>query len=150
MLHSATSDNGIWDSGLLARDQRYTYLFNAEGIYPYHCSGHPSMVDTITVGNPTGFDNQSPSAPSQFELMQNYPNPFNAQTAIAYALPHDSHVRIAIYNLLGQTIETLVDRDQSAGYHRVLWDASSAPTGLYFYRIEAAGLVQTRKMTLVK
>jgi len=150
VLHSATSDNGIWDSGLLARDQRYTYLFNAEGIYPYHCSGHPSMVDTITVGNPTGIDNQSPSTPNQFELAQNYPNPFNAQTAIAYALPHDSHVRIAIYNLLGQTIETLVDRDQPAGYHQVLWDASSAPTGVYFYRIVTSDYAMTRKMLLAK
>jgi len=148
--HTSTSDTGVWNSGILIPNETFSFTFDNPGTYPYHCAVHLSMKDTIFVTSPTGIDDESPSAPSQFELLQNYPNPFNAQTAIAYALPHYSHVRIAIYNLLGQTIETLVDRDQSAGYHRVLWDASNAPTGVYFYRIEAAGLVQTRKMTLVK
>ena len=150
VLHSATSDNGIWDSGLLARDQRYTYLFNAEGIYPYHCSAHPSMVDTITVGNPTGIDDQSPSRPNQFELAQNYPNPFNAQTEIHYTMPYESHVKITVFNLLGQAIKTLVDQVQPAGIHQVVWDATEAPTGVYFYRIKTQGFVQTRKMMLAK
>ena len=150
VMHSATSDDGIWDSGLLARDQIYTFTFTTEGIFPYHCSPHPFMVDTIVVGNPTGIDDQSPSIPSQIELWQNYPNPFNAKTAIEYALPFDSHVRIVIYNLLGQSVETLVNRNQSAGYHQVLWDAADAPTGVYFYRIEAAGFSATRKMLLAK
>lgn len=150
VMHSATSDDGIWDSGFLATDQIYTFTFATEGIYPYHCSPHPFMVDTIVVGNPTGINDESPSMPNQIELWQNYPNPFNARTSIEYALPFNSHVRIIIYNLLGQSIETLVDRDQSAGYHQVLWDAAEAPTGVYFYRIEAAGFTATRKMLLAK
>ena len=120
VMHSATSDDGIWDSGLLAIDETFTFVFTTEGIYPYHCTPHLWMVDTIVVGNPTGIDDQLPSIPNQIELSQNYPNPFNAQTAIEYTLPFDSHVRIVIYNLLGQSIETLVDQDQSAGYYQVL------------------------------
>ena len=150
IMHSSTSDNGVWDSGLLAIDETFTFVFTTEGVFPYHCSPHPWMMDTIVVGNPTGIDDQSPSIPDQIELSQNYPNPFNAKTAIEYALPFDSHVRIVIYNLLGQSIETLVDRDQSAGYHQVLWDAADAPTGVYFYRIEAAEFTATRKMLLAK
>ncbi len=150
IMHSSTSDDGIWDSGLLATDQTYTFVFTTEGIYPYHCTPHPFMMDTIVVGNPTGIDDQSPSIPNQIEISQNYPNPFNARTAIEYALPFDSHVRIVIYNLLGQSIETLVDQDQAAGYHQVLWDAADAPTGVYFYRIEAAEFTATRKMLLAK
>jgi plastocyanin len=150
IMHSSTSDDGIWDSGLLATDETFTFVFTTEGIYPYHCTPHPFMMDTIVVGNPTGIDDQLPSIPNQIELSQNYPNPFNAKTAIEYALPFDSHVRIVIYNLLGQSIETLVDQDQAAGYHQVLWDAADVPTGVYFYRIEAAEFSATRKMLLAK
>jgi plastocyanin len=150
VMHTSTSDDGIWDSGLLAEDQTFTFVFNEEGVYPYHCAPHPFMVDTIFVEGQTGIDDQLPSLPNEIELSQNYPNPFNAQTAIAYSLPFDSHVRITVYNLLGQTIEILVDQDQPAGYHQALWDATDAPTGVYFYRIEAADFVATRKMLLAK
>jgi plastocyanin len=150
VMHTSTSDDGIWDSGLLARDETFTFVFTTEGVFPYHCSPHPWMVDTIVVGNPTGIDDQLPSIPNQIELSQNYPNPFNAKTSIEYAIPFDSHVKIVVYNLLGQSIETLVNRDQTAGYHQVLWDAADAPTGVYFYRIEAAEFTVTRKMLLAK
>lgn len=150
VAHSATSDDGIWDSGLLSRDETFTYTFTLEGVYPYHCTPHPFMVDTIVVGTPTGIDDQPSSIPDQFELSQNYPNPFNARTAIEYSLPQDSHVRIVIYNLLGQNIKTLVDQSKPAGSHLALWDASNVPTGVYFYRIEAGEFTQTRKMLLAK
>jgi flagellar hook assembly protein FlgD len=107
-------------------------------------------VDTVVVGNTTGINDESSSLPNRVELSQNYPNPFNAKTSIEYALPSDSHVKIEIYNLLGQSIETLVEEDQSAGYHQVLWNAGDAPTGVYFYRIEAAGFTATKKMLLAK
>ena len=148
--HTSTSDSGIWNSGLLARDQTFTYVFNNEGVFPYHCSPHPNMVDTIVVGNPTGIYDALPSLPNQVELSQNYPNPFNAKTSISYTLPRDAHVRIAVYNLLGQEIVTLTDENQSAGNHSVLWDAADAPTGVYFYRLETAEFTATRKMLLAK
>ncbi len=148
--HTSTSDDGLWNSGLLSRDQRYTYVFSTEGIFPYHCSPHPTMVDTIVVGNPTSIDNELPSVPIGIDLSQNYPNPFNAQTVIEYGLPGPSHVKVAVYNLLGQTTKILVDQNQDAGSHRVIWDAADAPTGVYFYRIEALGITETRKMLLVK
>jgi plastocyanin len=148
--HTSTSDEGLWNSGLLAEDQTFTFIFNDEGVYPYHCSPHPFMVDTIFVEAQTDIDDQLPTLPDKVELSQNYPNPFNAQTAIAYSLPFESHVRITIFNILGQTIETLVDQNQPAGYHQALWDATDDPTGVYFYRIEAADFVATRKMLLAK
>ncbi len=148
--HTSTSDNGIWDSGLLARDETFTYTFTVEGVYPYHCTPHPFMVDTIVVGNPTGVEDQSSAIPAEFEMAQNYPNPFNAQTAIEYFLPQDSHVRIIVFNLLGQTIESLVDQNQFAGKHQVIWNAADVPTGVYFYRLEAGEFTQIRKMLLAK
>lgn len=148
--HTSTSDDGVWDSGLLALDQTFTYTFTLAGSYPYHCSPHPFMTGTIVVAGPTGVDDQSSSIPDKFEISQNYPNPFNARTAIEYALPRDSHVKIVIYNLLGQNVETLVDADKSAGNHQVIWNAADVPTGVYFYRLEAGDFVQTRKMLLAK
>ena len=148
--HTSTSDDGIWDSGLLSNGESYTYIFENEGVFPYYCTVHPSMVDTVFVGAQVGVDEDLPSVPDRIELSQNYPNPFNARTVIAYSLPFDSHVKITVYNLLGQSVETLVNSDQAAGYHQVVWDAGDVPTGVYFYRIEAADFTATRKMLLAK
>lgn len=148
--HTSTSDAGVWDSGALSRDQTFTFTFSQGGAFPYHCSIHPSMRDTIFVSSPTGIDDNLPETPTGFELSQNYPNPFNAQTAIGYALPNPAHVSIVVYDILGRTQSVLVDQDQAAGYHQVVWDATDAPTGVYFYRIEAEGYSQTRKMVLAK
>ncbi|HUV29672.1 MAG TPA: FlgD immunoglobulin-like domain containing protein [Acidobacteriota bacterium] len=65
--------------------------------------------------------------PDGFELSQNYPNPFNPSTAIKYVLPQRSHVTIEIFNVLGQRVRTLVDREQSAGAHAITWDGGRRP-----------------------
>ena len=93
--------------------------------------------------------------PSGFALFQNYPNPFNPVTHIAYDLPGDSRVELSIYNLLGQKIRTLVNRDMSGGHHVAVWDGnddlgSPVSTGIYFYRIRADDFKESRKMILLK
>ena len=148
--HTSTSDDGVWDSGLLGQGDTFTYTFTLAGSYSYHCTPHPFMTGTVVVSAATGIEDQSSSIPGKFEISQNYPNPFNARTAIEYALPQDSHVKIVIYNLLGQNIESLVDQSQTAGIHQVIWNAADVPTGVYFYRIEAGDFTQTRKMLLTK
>ena len=93
-----------------------------------------------------------PQAPG---LDQNFPNPFNPSTSIPLALPQRTQVRLAIFNVLGQKVRTLVDGAQQAGQYTVSWDARndlghSVASGLYFYRIEAGDFTQTRKMTLLR
>jgi len=88
--------------------------------------------------------------PRAFALEQNYPNPFNPSTAIAYDLPSESHVTLKVYNMLGQEVATLVDNQSSAGRHTVTWNAGSQPSGIYFYRLTAAGATATGKMVLLK
>ena len=90
------------------------------------------------------------NVPKVFSLSQNYPNPFNPITKINYALPTDSHVRLDIYNILGQKVATLIDGNQKAGYKTARWDAGSFSSGIYFYRLQAGDFVQTRKMVLLK
>ncbi|MGH7456792.1 MAG: T9SS type A sorting domain-containing protein, partial [bacterium] len=67
-----------------------------------------------------------------------------------YALPQPSHVVLKVYDILGNEVRTLVNGKQPAGYHQVQLDAKDLPGGLYFYRIQAGGFVETRKLTLLK
>jgi hypothetical protein len=88
--------------------------------------------------------------PTQFELSQNYPNPFNPSTTIRFSLPKETQLKINIYNMLGELVETLAEGTYEAGYHKVTFDASALPSGAYIYRIESSEFVQVRKMILIK
>ncbi len=88
--------------------------------------------------------------PLRFALLQNYPNPFNTVTIIEYSLPEPSDVTIDVYDILGRRVETLIDIEQLAGQHQVAWQAHDKSTGVYFYKIQAGGYSDTRKMILLK
>ncbi|MFQ6032380.1 MAG: FlgD immunoglobulin-like domain containing protein, partial [Candidatus Zixiibacteriota bacterium] len=97
----------------------------------------------------------SATRPKEFALMQNYPNPFNPETEISYTLPHDSHVKLVIYNVKGQKVKTLVEEYQAAGHKTVRWDGTDdngnkLASGIYFYRLQAGDFVQSKKMVLMK
>ncbi|MFI5252250.1 MAG: T9SS type A sorting domain-containing protein [Bacteroidota bacterium] len=101
--------------------------------------------------------NSTPSLPQEYGLDQNYPNPFNPSTSIHYALPVSSSVRLRVYNILGQLVETLVDGVVGAGYQYVEWHAENKPSGVYFYSLDAASegnpvktFRQIHKMLLIK
>jgi hypothetical protein len=88
--------------------------------------------------------------PKAFSLEQNYPNPFNPATSIRYGLPQQMHVSLDVYNLIGQKVATLVNGNQSAGFHEVHFNGANLPSGVYFYRITADNYVKTLKMVLTK
>jgi hypothetical protein len=95
------------------------------------------------------------AVPQEFSLSQNYPNPFNPQTSIRYALPQDAHVKLTIYNVLGQKVVALVDEHQPAGYKTIWWDGKDdkgeqVSSGVYFYRLEAGTFSEAKKMLLMK
>ena len=92
--------------------------------------------------------------PERFELGANYPNPFNPSTIIPYQLPAPMHVRLEVFNLLGQRIAALVDGEQPAGFHTAEWDATDASgqavgAGVYLYRLSGDGAKITRRMLLI-
>ncbi len=91
-----------------------------------------------------------PTIPVAYGLPQNYPNPFNASTVIRYNLPTASDITISIYDIRGRKVETLVQGEQQAGYHQIIWDASDHSSGMYFYKIQAGKYAETRKMVLLK
>lgn len=92
----------------------------------------------------------SDNMPQNIQLESNYPNPFNPTTSIRFGLPQDEQVRLTVYNTLGHEVATLVNGTMQGGYHDVSFDASQLASGMYIYRLQAGGVVQTKKMTLVK
>jgi hypothetical protein len=97
----------------------------------------------------------SSALPKAFSLSQNVPNPFNPTTAIAYAVPQPTHVKLEVMNVLGQTVRTLVDQYKAAGNYTVVWDSrdnngQSVASGIYLYCLTAGEYAETRKMVLMK
>lgn len=93
---------------------------------------------------------ETESIPDKFRLDQNYPNPFNPTTTIAFALPKQTEVSIKLFDLQGRIVSILVDNEMAAGEYQIVFDAKNIPSGVYFYRIDAEGFVQTKKLTLLK
>jgi|AntRauTorcE11897_2_1112592.scaffolds.fasta_scaffold00072_38 hypothetical protein len=108
----------------------------------------PRFGITISAGNTVS--NESGGTPKGFALKQNYPNPFNPTTSIQYSVENAGEVSLTVYNVMGQQVATLVSESKSAGTYQVSWDASNNASGIYYYRLESAGQVLTRQMTLIK
>ena len=102
--------------------------------------GTPSAVEDI----------DSPRIPSTFVLSQNYPNPFNPTTTITYSSPVRDQITLSVFNVLGETVATLVNEEQRAGTYSVTFDGSNLNSGVYFYRVQNRFGAITKKMILVK
>lgn len=131
-----TSTDGLWGDGLST-------------VNPSGGALSPLILDLIT---PVSVPGESGEVATEFMLHQNYPNPFNPSTQITYTLPESVHVRLDVFSVNGQLVTTLQNGVQSAGTHSVTFDSRNFPiaSGVYLYRIEAGGLVQVKKMLLVK
>jgi hypothetical protein len=125
-------------------------FFNYMKIYPAFTAG------TVSVDLGTAVDEETTNQlPMEFRLEQNVPNPFNPTTAIAYTLPERSHVRLEVYNILGQRVRILVDDVQPPGNHDVIFDGVDGngqplATGVYLYVIKTDRFTQSKKMLLMK
>jgi hypothetical protein len=91
-----------------------------------------------------------PTLPGGISFNGNYPNPFNAYTVLSYELPRSAHISICVYNIRGQKIAVLYDGDQAEGEHKLTWDASDFPSGVYFARFEAGNYRGHQRMVLLK
>jgi len=154
-LANATSE----DSATQTFDEA---LFNLQFVTSSRSSGvhNPNYTEEILVntiafidqnGFPTSIEETDDSTiPDKFALSQNYPNPFNPVTKIRFDVPQSGHVKLQIYNSLGQVVRTLVDRDMTAKSYEVEFNGSDLPSGLYFYRLVADNFTSTKKMLLLK
>ncbi len=125
-------------------------------------SGTPVRVASFLINEvemtstATGVTTELADVPTAFELLQNYPNPFNPTTTIEFRVPDArAEIRLTIYNMLGQTVRTLVDGPRDVGTHRIVWDGRNdagvpVGTGTYIYQLRTKDVVQSKKLTLVK
>ncbi len=116
--------------------------YNAAGWGPFSETHQFSVIITDV--------NAGQGLPREFSLSQNYPNPFNPSTVIAYSLPYDSHVELAVFNYLGQQVALLVDEQMDAGYHRAIFKNSGLASGVYLYRLRAGHFSATKKLVLLR
>ncbi|HOS65847.1 MAG TPA: FlgD immunoglobulin-like domain containing protein, partial [Candidatus Latescibacteria bacterium] len=115
--------------------------------------GTRTDISAIPYNHPVGVVEQQ-GLPS-FSLMQNAPNPFNPSTTIRFTLPEAGHVTLAVYDINGRLVRTLVGQAFLPGHHEVVWDGKDAmgravASGVYVYRLTAAQGVVTRRMTLLR
>ena len=93
--------------------------------------------------------------PSVFALHQNYPNPFNPTTSIEYDLPNDSYTVVTVFDVMGKHVKTLVDKNQSAGFKTIRWDAKNdegegVAAGMYIFQIKSGVNIASKKMILLR
>ena len=94
--------------------------------------------------------NGDDNLPTEYRVEQNCPNPFNPSTEIKYQLPEKNHVKLIIYDVIGNKVATLIDQIVEPGYHSVLWDASKYASGVYFYSFRSGSYNATKKLMLLK
>lgn len=155
------NDDVTWNSSLASLDSdadgfsNGTELQDPTGAWRI---GQPNPGDFSVVTNP-GDPNSKPAPnaikdlngnPQEFSLSHNYPNPFNPSTKIRYSVPTAGSVNLTVYTVQGEKVFALVDQYQEAGSYEVDFTAVSAASGVYFYKLEAAGKVEVKKMNLLK
>ncbi|MBN1397336.1 MAG: T9SS type A sorting domain-containing protein [Bacteroidetes bacterium] len=112
---------------------------------------NPSLFGTILLVDQSETDVETlPNVASEYRLKQNYPNPFNPSTKITYSVPTTSKVRLTVYNILGMEVAELVNGVRAAGTHEATFSGHNLASGVYFYRLQAGNIIQTKKMLLLK
>jgi hypothetical protein len=112
-----------------------------------------NQTDTVDVtlnSIPTDVNERPSQQPANYALHQNYPNPFNPRTTIVFEIPRETQAQLTLYNLFGQEIRILAQERFSSGSHSIQVDASTLPSGVYFYTIRTPEFMATRRMVLVK
>ncbi len=99
---------------------------------------------------PVGVNTQNNNIPAAFGLYQNYPNPFNPSTVICFDLPQRTFIKLSVYDILGRVIAVLMNGEMNAGSHSITFREEGLSSGMYFYKLEAGGFSEVKKMMLVK
>jgi hypothetical protein len=129
------------DRSLGAHNPKYTINVLLRSLAAFSGTGGVNQEDIIK--------------PAVYSLSPNYPNPFNPSTKINFSVPKDANIKIYIYNINGQLVNTLVDNFMPSGNYTVTWDGKTntgalAASGIYFYQMKAPNYMVTKKMSLVK
>jgi hypothetical protein len=125
-------------------DSRNAPLGNGDDIYAQQVSKNGNLGEIIS---DIELEDENPN---NFNLFQNYPNPFNPATTINYHIAEKRFVILRIYDVLGNEVATLINKENPAGEHKINFNSTGLTSGVYFYRLHAGSFIQTRKMILMK
>ena len=158
-----------WSIKYISNDNEYSvYAFDASGVNSSNelvlNIPNNSVLDVkdIVIASKEGFEiktsynkdtfaQESISLPNRPNIHSLYPNPFNPFLTVSYSLPSETTVSISIYNMLGERVSTLINELYlTSGFHRVSWDASAFPSGMYFVKIQTPTIIETKKALLLK
>ena len=116
-------------------------------------SGYSNIVEVRLIGGPpskTVFDDPDGTIVFEYFLEQNYPNPFNPTTTINYSIKLAGNVSLKVYDILGTEVASLVNEIQVEGNYKVEFNASTLPSGMYIYKMQASSFTDVKKMILTK
>ncbi|MEQ9393134.1 MAG: T9SS type A sorting domain-containing protein [Balneola sp.] len=132
-------------TGLYAKpDSAIIYVLTEKALFKVE-NGQPTSIKQVPVSN-----EETPEIPNAVSLKQNYPNPFNPTTTIEFELDRSTFTKITVYDVLGRKVRELVNEIRPAGINAIQFDATNLASGVYLYRLEANGIVQTKRLTLIK
>ncbi|MCK5087289.1 MAG: T9SS type A sorting domain-containing protein, partial [Melioribacteraceae bacterium] len=128
------------------QDQIFDLILN---IKPNSLTFDPNNWILKDINGITNVDDKD-GMPFDYELSQNYPNPFNPSTNIIYTLQNKEHILLKVYDALGVEVKTLINNVEQAGTHKVEFNASLLPSGVYYYQLSTRRSMLTRKMLYLK
>jgi photosystem II stability/assembly factor-like uncharacterized protein len=129
------------------------HLFTMHCLDQYTCyygGWYDVMLKTSSGGILLANENIFNILPAEINISQNYPNPFNPNTVIEFNISKTGFVKLVIYDVLGRVIETLIKGELAPGTHKIEWNASNYPSGVYFYNLTSGDFTQSKKMILIK
>ena len=112
--------------------------------------GDAPELGAFEVDNSTDIAKEEGSLPEEMTLFQNYPNPFNSATTISFYIPERENVKLKLHDILGNEIETLIDKKIESGLHKIIYNASYLSTGIYFYTLQYANYTYSKKLLYIK
>lgn len=139
-------DSVVFDTtgiGNIIVDENFNRIYSS--VAHFSALAVKGETGTVATDNPE----KAPVA-TAYQLKQNYPNPFNPVTTIRFNIPTSEHVTLTVYNILGQSVTTLMDQYKQAGQYRIQWNASDLPSGIYLIRMETGQFSAVRRSVLLK
>jgi len=146
ILSKVESNNCKYVDSAIVNGSKYYYRIFAERDTIISCCSNIVLATGIV----TGILDETSTVPKEYVLNQNYPNPFNPTTKIKYGIPKAGTVQLKIYNILGQEVQTLVNKYMEAGIYEVEFNCMNFSSGIYLYRISSGNFSQIKKMILMK
>lgn len=128
----------------------FDFFQSGNVVYGYAVSSNGDVIKLADTLNVLTGINGNQNIPGVFAIAQNYPNPFNPVTNIKYSVPQNTFVRITVFDVLGREVSAPVNEFKTAGSYELSFNASELGSGIYYYRINADGFTDTKKMILVK